>query len=202
MYSTEEQKKAYQALIFTPGEGSAIRYGWSNHCFRNPVKPALHGRGLLNAADPMQWHSMVVKRNHTAESGSFLQAFPNLSGSCPLLLSHLADCSCPASHRKDRICGPLHWLFCLLPHTWWEALMARTGSHHVPPTLLYFWADCYDILVTNNTYFSPPYTSASGTTDMKKFVLSMQNWSSRLKFEWTIQKHGSFIYHTKASNML
>lgn len=190
-------------MISTAGEGIAIRHGWSYHCFSNPVKPALHGRGLLSAEDLMQWHSMVVKRNHTAGSGSFLQAFPNLTGSCPPLLSfYLADCSCPASHRKDRICGPLHWLLCLLPHTWWEALMATTDSHCVPPTLLWLWTDCYDILVTNNTYFSPPHTSASGTTDMKKFVFSMQNWSSRLKFEWTIQKHGSFISHTKASNTL
>lgn len=75
-------------------------------------------------------------------------------------------------------------------------------THCVPLTLLWLWTDCYDILVTNNTYFSPPHTSASGTTDMKKFVFSMQNWSSRLKFEWTIQKHGSFISHTKASNTL
>lgn len=51
-------------------------------------------------------------------------------------------------------------------------------------------------------YFSPPHTSASGTTDMKKFGFSMQNWSSRLKSEWTIQKHGSFSSHTKARNML
>lgn len=105
-----------------------------------------------------------------------------------LLSFYLADCSCPASHKKDRICGPLHWLLCLLPHTWWEAPTATTDSHCVPPTLLWLWTDCYDILVTNNTYFSPPHTSASGTTDMKKFVFySMQNWSSRLKFEWTIQ---------------
>lgn len=172
-------------MISTPGEGSAIRHGWSNHCFRNPVKPALHGRGLLSAADPMQWHSMVVKRNHTAQPGSFLQAFPNLTGSCPLLPSYLTDCSCPASHRTDRIRGPLHWLLCLLPQTWWEALRAKTDSYHVPLTLLWFWADCYDILVTNNTYFSPLHTSASGTTDMKKFVFSVQNWSSRLKCEWT-----------------
>lgn len=56
--------------------------------------------------------------------------------------------------------------------------------------------------VTNNDYFSPPHSSASGTTDMKKLVFSMQNWSSRLKFEWSIQKHGTLIYHTKGSNTL
>lgn len=186
-------------MISTPGDRSAIRHGWSNHCFRNPVKPALHGRGLLSAADPMQWHSVVVKRNHTAQPGSFLQVFPNLTGSCPLLLSYLADCSCPASHRTDRICGPLHWLLCLLPQTWWEALRARTDSYHVPLTLFWFWA------VMTSLWQTIPTLVVCTLLPLAQLIwryLFSQCRTGAAGSSLNEQKHGSSISHTKASNTL
>ena len=193
-----------------PGEGSTIRHGWGYLCSSNPVKPARHDRGLPSTADLPQWPYMVWEKKLHSGATQLPAGFPKLCSSAPysnfsfpLLLSFcLADRSSLASHRKDSICGPLHRLLCLPLHTWWKALMARTDSHGVPLTLQalvvgWLLQHPWD---KHNTYLILPHTSASSTTDTKKLVFPMQNWSSRLKFEWTIQKRGSFISHTKANN--
>lgn len=140
----------------------------------------------------MQWHYMVWEKKLHSQVTQLPAGFPRLCSldsysnfSFPLLLSfYLADRSCPAFHRKDSICGPLHQLLCLPLHTRWKALMARTDSCVAPRhSGLWFWVGFQHPCDKHNTYLILPHTSASGTTDMKKFVFPMQNWSSRLKFE-------------------
>lgn len=148
------------------------------------------------------------KRNCTAVR-QLLAGFPKPCSSAlnsnfffPLLLSfNLADHSCPASHRKDSISRTLHQLLCLPLHTWWKALMPTNDSEWCPPNTHFGLAVPTSLLCDkHNTYLILPNTSASGTTDTKNFAFATQNWSSRLVFEWTIQKCGSFISHTKANS--
>lgn len=176
------------------------------------VKPALRGRSLLSTADLVQWHYVVWENKVHSGVRQLLAGFPKPYSSAPysnfsfpLLLSfYLTDHSCLASHRNDSICGPLHRLLCLplCIWIWLKTLMAQADSCGNPPTpqaLVPSWLLQHPC-DKHNTYLILRHTSASGTTDVKKFVFPMQNWSSRLEFEWTIQKRGSFTSHTKASN--
>lgn len=213
-----------------PGEGSTIRHGWGNtapatlenlHFMAEvcSVKQSScngttwFGKGTAQRSQAERTVAEIgPSLTANAEGGRLPAGFPKLCSSTPyshfsfpLLLSfYLANFSCLASHVKDGICGPLHQLLCLPLRTRWKALMARADSRGVPPThraLVLGWL-LWHPCNKHNTYLILPHTSASGTTDMKKFVFTTQNWSSRLEFEWTVQKCGSFTSHTKANNTL